>query len=181
MAADATIWDLTQVRTGAVVGAGCTIGRNVFIDSGVVLGRHCKVQNNALLYSPATIGDGGVIGPGVILTNERIPRAVAPSGALLGPADWSGAGVAVGEGASIGAGAVVVAGVEIGAWALVGAGAVVAADVPAFCLVVGTPARRIAWIGRTGARLERIDADTLRCPATGADFADRGDRIEEIT
>ena len=179
--ADCTIWDLTQIRAGAVLGRECTIGRNVFVDAGVVLGARCKVQNNALLYAPARLGDGVFIGPGAILTNDRRPRAVSVTGELLAASDWSGEGVTVGDGASIGAGAVVVAGLTVGAWALVGAGAVVADDVPDFALVVGNPARRIGWVGRTGVRLDRVDADTLRCPATGARFADRGDRIEEIT
>lgn len=179
--AGCTIWDLTQVRQGAVLGPECILGRNVFVDAGVVLGARCKVQNNALLYAPARLGDGVFIGPGVVLTNDRLPRAVSPAGDLLGATDWIGQGVTVGDGAAIGAASVVVAGVRVGTWALVGAGSVVAADVPAHALVVGNPARRVAWVGRTGARLDRSDAGTLRCPVTGSRFVDRGDFIEEIT
>ncbi|MGK2948762.1 MAG: DapH/DapD/GlmU-related protein [Acidimicrobiales bacterium] len=178
---DCTVWDLSQIRTGAVLGAECTIGRNVFVDAGVVLGARCKIQNNALLYAPARLGDGVFIGPGVILTNDRLPRAVSPTGYLLGAADWMGEGVTVDDGAAIGARSVVVAGVHVGAWALVGAGSVVVADVPAYALVVGNPARRIGWVGRTGARLDPADPGTLRCPVTGSRFVDRGDCIEEIT
>ncbi len=174
-----TVWDLTQIRAGAVIGDACTIGRNVFVDAGVVLGASCKVQNNALLYAPARLGDGVFIGPGVILTNDRLPRAVAPDGAALGTDGWTAAGVEVGDGASVGAGAVVVAGVQIGAWALIGAGTVVTRDVAAHALFVGNPGRRIGWVGRAGARLEPVAADTLRCPITGATFADRGDHLEE--
>lgn len=174
------VWDLTQVRTGARIGAECVIGRNVFIDAGVVVGNRCKVQNNALLYAPAVLGDGVFIGPAVILTNDRQPRAVDPDGERLVAGGWSPSPVTIGDGAAVGAGAVVVAGVSIFDWALVGAGAVVTADVPAHALVVGNPARRIAWVGRTGARLVRVDREdsAFVCPVTGAAFIDHGDWVE---
>lgn len=177
---DTVVWDLTQVRAGARVGARCVIGRNVFIDGGVIVGDCCKVQNNALLYAPARLGLGVFIGPAVVLTNDRHPRAIDPDGEPLAAGDWAASAVTIGDGAAIGAGAVVVAGVTIGDWALVGAGAVVASDVAPHGLVVGSPARRIAWVGRGGARLEPVDGgdSLLRCPTTGAEFVDHGDWVE---
>jgi acetyltransferase-like isoleucine patch superfamily enzyme len=174
------VWDLAQVRAGATVGDGCVIGRNVFIDAGVVVGHRCKVQNNALLYAPARVGDGVFIGPAVVLMNDRRPRAVSPSGEPLEAGAWERSAVTIGDGASVGAGSVVVAGVAIGAWALVGAGSVVVADVPAHALVVGNPARRVAWVGRAGARLQAVDGEDslLRCPDTGDHFRDHGDFLE---
>lgn len=174
------VWDLTQVRTGAQVGAECVIGRNVFIDAGVVIGNRCKVQNNALLYAPAVLGDGVFIGPAVVLTNDRHPRAIAADGSLLGAGEWQAAPVTVGEGAAVGAGSVIVAGVRIGEWALVGAGAVVARDVPSYALVVGNPARRIGWVGRGGSRLVPVDGEDslLACSETGATYHDHGDWVE---
>jgi acetyltransferase-like isoleucine patch superfamily enzyme len=174
------VWDLTQIRAGAWVGADCVIGRNVFVDTGVRMGDRCKVQNNALLYAPAVIGDGVFIGPAAILTNDRLPRAVNPDGSVKDAADWQAAGVTVHDGAALGAGAVVVGGVTIGRWALVGAGSVVTTDVPAYALVVGSPARAVGWVGRTGARLVPGDADELVCPDTGQRFALVGDRLEEL-
>jgi acetyltransferase-like isoleucine patch superfamily enzyme len=174
------VWDLTQVRAGARIGAGCTVGRNVFVDAGVVVGDRCKVQNNALLFAPAIVADGVFIGPAVVLTNDRHPRAVDPSGTVLVPGAWEPTPVSVGTGAALGAGSVVVAGVSIGEWALVGAGSVVTADVPAHALVVGTPARRVGWVGRGGARLEPDDGpdSLLRCPDTGDTFIDHGAWVE---
>jgi len=174
------VWDLTQIRSGAVIGADCVVGRNVFIDAGVVVGDRCKIQNNALLYAPAILGAGVFIGPAVVLTNDRSPRAVSPGGEVLAAEDWRQEGVEVLEGAAIGAGALVVGGSTVGAWSLVGAGAVVVADVPPFALVVGIPARRVGWVGRAGARLEETAPGTLRCPATGVTFVDHGDHVEEI-
>ena len=174
------VWDLSQVRSGAVIGERCVIGRNVFVDAGVVVGDGAKVQNNALLYAPARIGRGVFIGPAVVLTNDRRPRAVDPAGEPLVAGDWEAGAVTIGEGASIGAGSVVVAGVDIGAWALVGAGSVVTADVAAHALVVGSPARRVGWVGRGGARLLPVGGgdSILRCPDSGDRYLDRGDRLE---
>ena len=41
-------------------------------------------------------------------------------------------------------------GASIGEWAIIGAGAVVLADVEAHRVVVGNPARALAWAGRCG-------------------------------
>lgn len=175
-----SVWDLSQIRAGAVVGADCTIGRNVFIDTGVIIGNRCKIQNNALVYAPARLGDGVFIGPGAILTNDRVPRAIEPDGSRRDSEHWNAVGVVVETGASIGAGATVVAGVTVGGWAIVGAGTVVTRPVAAYALVVGNPARRIGWVGPTGARLRVESEGVLVCPDTGARFELRGDQIEEI-
>jgi UDP-2-acetamido-3-amino-2,3-dideoxy-glucuronate N-acetyltransferase len=172
------VWDHTQIRAGARLGCECIVGRNVYIDSQVVVGDRCKIQNNALLYGPATLDDGVFIGPGAILTNDPQPRAVTPSGMLKAADDWVMSGVCIGEGASVGAGAVIVGGNSIGAWSLVGAGAVVTRDVPDYGLVVGNPARRIAWVGRAGTRLEAIASTRWRCPESAEVFVERDGKLE---
>ncbi|MGQ0430953.1 MAG: DapH/DapD/GlmU-related protein [Microthrixaceae bacterium] len=174
------VWALSQIRDGAVVGDDCRLGRNVFVDAGVVIGARCKIQNNALVYAPARLADGVFIGPGAVLTNDRLPRSIDAGGEVKDESDWVAAGVTIDVGASIGANATVVAGVSIGAWAMVGAGAVVTRSVPAHALVVGNPARRIGWVSRTGARLD-VDGDgVLSCPDTGDRFRVDGDRLTAI-
>jgi UDP-2-acetamido-3-amino-2,3-dideoxy-glucuronate N-acetyltransferase len=148
-----TVWNRAQVRTGARIGADCIVGRDAYIDIGVVIGDRVKIQNAALIYQGVTIDDGVFVGPNVILTNDRFPRAITANGDLARADDWVVSTTRLRTGASIGAGAVVVAGNDIGRFATVGAGAVVTRDVPDHALVAGNPARRLGWVCACGQRL----------------------------
>ena len=182
------VWHLAQVREDAELGDGCVLGRGSYVGPAVLVGRHVKIQNYALVYDPARLGDGVFVGPGVVLTNDRHPRAVEPDGSPKASLDWEPVGVTVDEGASVGAGSTVVAPVHIGTWAMVGAGSLVTRDVPAFALVVGSPARRVGWVGRTGHRLVRDgggdggDEGSGRwlCPRTGSRFVEQDGALVEI-
>jgi UDP-2-acetamido-3-amino-2,3-dideoxy-glucuronate N-acetyltransferase len=154
---DTTVWHLAQIRENARLGRGCIVGRGAYVGPGVLIGNHVKLQNYALVYEPARLEDNVFIGPAAVLTNDRYPRSVDVSGKLKRPTDWDAQGVLVKEGASLGARVVIVAGRSVGRWALVAAGAVVTHDVPDFALVVGTPARRIGWVGHAGVRLDPGD------------------------
>ncbi len=181
-----SVWHNAVLRTGASLGAECIVGRDVFIDEGVHLGDRVKVQNAALVYHGVTVGNGVFIGPNAILTNDRYPRAVTPSGELARGDDWTVSPIELEDGGSIGAGAVVVAGTRVGRFATVGAGAVVTRDVPDYALVAGNPARRLGWVCACGARLEGADhapapatleADAvLSCPSCGRTFVFNADR-----
>jgi UDP-2-acetamido-3-amino-2,3-dideoxy-glucuronate N-acetyltransferase len=174
------VWDLARLREGATVGENCVIGRGAYVDRDVQIGDGCKIQNQALIYWPAQLGCGVFVGPGVILTNDRNPRAVQPDFQRKQDGDWEAAGVSVREGASIGAGAVVLGGVIVGRWALVGAGAVVTSDVPDYALVMGNPARRVGWVGPSGHRLEPDGGGQWRCPVTGERFRERATNLEAV-
>lgn len=106
----------------------------------------------------------------MVLTNDHNPRSVDPEGKQKRGGDWEAVGVKVAEGASLGARSVCVAPVRIGRWAMVAAGAVVTKDVPDFGLVVGVPARRIGWVGRSGVKLVEREGEpgVWECPQTGA-------------
>ena len=168
-----SIWHLAQVREGAMLGQNCIVGRGAYVGAGVRMGDNCKVQNYALVYEPAILEDGVFVGPAVVFTNDRYPRAITPAGELKQGDDWEAVGVTARRGASIGARAVCVAPVNIGAWALVAAGSVVVSDVPDFAIVAGVPARRVGWVGRAGRPLEPTADGALRCPQTHETYSER--------
>ncbi|GAB3772233.1 acetyltransferase-like isoleucine patch superfamily enzyme [Nocardioides ginsengisegetis] len=173
------VWHLAQVRELADVGRECIIGRGAYVGPGVRIGDRCKLQNHALVYEPAVLEDGVFVGPGVVLTNDYFPRAVDLDGRLKDAHAWTAVGVTVREGASIGARAVCVAPVEIGRWAMVAAGAVVTRDVPDFALVVGSPARRVKWVGHAGVPLQYVGADVFRCPVSGRAYVETNGLLRE--
>jgi len=144
------IWHQAQVRERARIGDNCIVGKGVYIDVGVSIGANSKLQNGVHVYHGTTIEDGVFLGPGVILTNDRLPRAVNPDGSLKTDADWQVSPVYVKRGASLGAGSIVLPGVTIGEFAMVGAGTVVTQDVPRHGLVYGNPGRLHGYVCRCG-------------------------------
>lgn len=174
-----SIWDFAQVRENASIGKNTVVGSYVYIDANVVIGNDCKIQNRALIYDPAVIHNGVFIGPGVILTNDKNPRAVLATGGVKGPNDWVKVGVEVLEGASIGSGAVCVAPIKIGKWALVGAGSVVTKDVKDFALVAGNPAIQLGWVGRAGIKLLEIEKNEFQCPVSLTRYTLKDSQLSE--
>jgi UDP-2-acetamido-3-amino-2,3-dideoxy-glucuronate N-acetyltransferase len=155
------VWHHAHLRDGAVVGADCVLGKNVYVDEGARIGDRVKVQNNVSVYAGVTLEDDVFVGPSAVFTNDRFPRSQG---------DWELVPTVVRRGASIGANACIVCGVEVGEWAAVGAGAVLTHSIAAHELVVGNPARRIGWVcacGRVAARTDRAPVD-LRCEACRA-------------
>ncbi len=145
--ADTKVWHLAHIRSTARVGAGCVIGRNVFVDADVVVGDLVKIQNNVSVYKGVTLEDEVFVGPCVVFTNDLRPRAQAP--------DWQITATLVRKGASIGANATIVCGVEIGSYAMVAAGSVVTKDVAPYQLVAGNPARPRGWVDASGRVVSR--------------------------
>jgi acetyltransferase-like isoleucine patch superfamily enzyme len=168
IATGAKVWHYAQVREGASIGENCVIGRGAYVGPSVEVGENCKIQNYALVYEPARLARGVFIGPAVVLTNDHFPRAINADGTQKSADDWEPVGVNILEGASIGASATCVAPITIGRWALVGSGSVVVKDVPDFALVVGSPARRVGWVGTAGHPLSQRADELWECPITGS-------------
>ena len=175
----AKVWHYAQVREGAQLGRNVIVGRGAYVGTGVQVGDNCKIQNYALVYEPARLANGVFIGPAVVLTNDHFPRAINGDGSIKSAHDWEPVGVTIEEGASIGASATCVAPVRIGRWALVGSGSVVVKDVPAFALVVGSPARRVGWVGKAGMPLTRGEDGVWVCPQTGERYVESDETLRE--
>jgi len=128
---------------GCRIGDRTKVGTFVEIQKGVDIGADCKVSSHTFVCEGVTIEDEVFVGHGVMFTNDLVPRATAPGGALQTEDDWEVVPTVVRRGASIGSGAVIKAGVSIGERALVGAGAVVTRDVAPGVIVAGVPAREM--------------------------------------
>lgn len=150
------IWHFVHVLSGTKIGRNCVLGQNVMAGPDVTIGDNCKIQNNVALYKGVKLGEGVFCGPSCVFTNVLTPRSEVERKDEFRETN-------VGRGATIGANATIVCGHDLGEYCMVAAGAVVTADVPAYALVAGVPARHMGWVSRAGERL----GDDLVCPRLG--------------
>jgi UDP-2-acetamido-3-amino-2,3-dideoxy-glucuronate N-acetyltransferase len=179
LGASVQIWHRSHLRTGVIIGDNTVVGENVYIDIGVSVGKNSKIQNNALIYHPANLAEGVFIGPSVILTNDRYPRAINLNETKKTDKDWIAAGVNLEKGVSIGAGAICIGPIRIQKWAMIAAGAVVTHDVNAYALVAGVPAKQIGWVGKYGVPLIKVSQNSYQCPVIGTTYTEKNGILEE--
>ena len=86
--AGARVWHFCHVMKGARIGAGCILGQNVFVGRGVPIGAGTKIQNNVSLYEGVRVGKACFVGPSVVFTNVRAPRAPVPVEEMKVPVDF---------------------------------------------------------------------------------------------
>ena len=154
------IWHFCHVQTGARIGRDCVLGQNVYVGPDSILGDGVHVQNNVSVYTRVEVEDHVFLGPSMVFTNVRTPRAHVERKDEFEV-------TRVRQGASIGANATLVCGVTVGAFATVGAGSVVTRDVEPHALMAGVPARRIGWVCRCGDRIEFDSTDRSTCTRCG--------------
>ena len=147
--------------TDCRIGKGCIIQENVdlykceigdntkiksftYIEEGVIIGKNCKIEPFVFIPAGVTIENCVFVGPGVVFTNDRHPRAVNAKNELK--SEWALEKTLVKEGASVGANSTVVCGVTIGKFSMVGAGSVVTKDVPDYSLAYGNPAKIVGEV-----------------------------------
>ncbi len=149
------IWHYAQIRENVSIGSNCIIGKNVYIDFDTEIGNNCKIQNNCSIYHKTVIKDGVFIGPHVIITNDKNPRAIDAEGNLKSAQDWVVGTTTIKNGASIGAGSILLPNITIGKFAMIGAGSVVSHDVPDFALAYGNPAKIHGKVDKEGVIVKR--------------------------
>ncbi|MEZ5964000.1 MAG: acyltransferase [Planctomycetota bacterium] len=153
------VWDHVHLRRGARIGSRCIVGEKTYVAGDVRIGNLVKVNAGVYICAGVEIHDGVMLAAHVVFTNDRRPRATDPDLGDLLPSEPgpSTERTVVQRGATIGANATIGPGVTIGAHAMVGMGAVVTADVPAYGLVLGNPARLVGLVARDGTPVLRID------------------------
>ncbi len=161
------IWHFSHILGNSRIGENCVFGQNCSVGPDVVIGNGCKFQNNVSVFKGVTLEDDVFCGPSMVFTNVLTPRAH-----IERKDEFSR--TLVRRGASIGANATIICGNEIGAYAMIGAGAVVTSNVPAHALMIGSPARRVGWVSRSG---ERLGVD-LVCPRTGERYVESPDGLQ---
>lgn len=152
------IWHQAHIRENATIGDDCNISKDVYVDFGVTIGNRVKIQNGVSIYHGVVLEDDTFVGPHVSFTNDATPRAFS--------SDWQIVPTFVRRGAAIGANATVVCGVTLGPYSMVGAGSTVVNDAPPHALVMGSPARVVAYICRRGHRMEAdapVDYASVYC------------------
>ena len=158
------IWHFTHVMAGCEIGSDCTIGQNCVISPRVRIGNGVKIQNNVSVYEGVELEDEVFCGPSVVFTNVTTPRSGTPRNR---PQDY--ARTLVMRGASLGANSTIVCGHTIGEFGFVGAGAVVTADVPAYAMVYGNPARVRGYACECGVRM-KLESGPYACAACGRSY-----------
>ncbi|MFV0523206.1 MAG: hypothetical protein ACK5RL_01760 [Acidimicrobiales bacterium] len=104
------------------------------MERGAQLGRYVRSSPHSHLTGDLIAEDRVFFGAGVKTVNDRSMLWRTGQPVDLDPPVFR-------HGASIGSGSTVGAGVEVGEWAMVGSHSLALDDVPAYAIVVGSPAR----------------------------------------
>ncbi len=170
------IYAMAVVAQDAELAPDTMVGAFCYVAPGVKVGPGTRIQSHTSVWAGVTLGEDVLVGPGVVFTNVRRPRA-----AFVRAPDWDETHVE--DGATLGAGSILVCPLRIGRCAMVGAGAVVTRDVPAHALVVGNPARIVGWACACGEKLAKgaRRPKRARCKACKRTYtAARGDGLRQV-
>jgi UDP-2-acetamido-3-amino-2,3-dideoxy-glucuronate N-acetyltransferase len=172
------VWDNAHLRRNARIGRRCIIGEKSYVAYDVTIGDFCKLNASVYVCAQVAIEDFVMLSAHVVFTNDRFPRAGNLELTELETSDVTDETLAtrVCRGSTVGANATIGPGLVLGAFSMVGMGAVVTRSVPAYGLVVGSPARLAGWVCQCGHPLERFSVKEpeakrlLRCERCGRGY-----------
>jgi UDP-2-acetamido-3-amino-2,3-dideoxy-glucuronate N-acetyltransferase len=143
-----TIWQFAVVLPRAVIGKNCNINCHTFIENDVKIGDRVTVKSGVFIWDGIEIGDDVFLGPNVTFINDKYPRSKQY------PQKFQD--TRIDNFVSIGANSTIMGGIHIGEYALIAAGSLVTKDVPAFSLMLGSPARVAGKVDKNGVVIERF-------------------------
>lgn len=149
------VWAFAHVMAGARIGSNCNLGEHAFVETDASVGDNVTIKNNVCVWMGVTLEDDVFVGPNATFTNDRFPRSgrMPEAGERYSRREQWLEQTVVERGASIGANATILPGIRVGRYSMIAAGALVTADVPAFALMVGVPARHAGHLCRCGLKL----------------------------
>jgi len=128
------IWHFSHISENVKIGKNVIIGQNVFIGKGVIIGNGCKVQNNVSIYEGVKLENHVFVGPSVVFTNVKFPRAnIEQKKNFLK--------TLVKKGVTIGANSTIICGIILGKNCFIGAGSLVCKNTKENSLYYGAPAK----------------------------------------
>jgi UDP-2-acetamido-3-amino-2,3-dideoxy-glucuronate N-acetyltransferase len=137
-----------------------------------IIGNGRKIQNNVSFYEGMTLEEDVFVGPSVVFTNVKIPKAnIKVNNSIK---------TLVQKGASIGANSTIVCGHDIGEYAFIGAGTVVTKTVLPFALIVGNPGRQIGWMSEYGHQLEFNEYGEAVCQESGERYELKDGAVSKV-
>lgn len=140
------IWHFCHILQNTTIGESCSFGQNCTIGPNVSIGKNCRVQNNVSIFEGVKCEDDVFIGPSVVFTNIKNPRAFITRRNEYLP-------TLLKKGCSIGANTTIICGNTIGKYALIGAGSVITKNVKNYALMLGNPAKQVGWVDKSGQKL----------------------------
>jgi UDP-2-acetamido-3-amino-2,3-dideoxy-glucuronate N-acetyltransferase len=168
-----SVWDSVHIRFGATIGKSCIVGEKTYIAYQVKIGDFVKINASVYICAEVEIGDFCMLSAHVVFTNDRFPRAgnLELTGLETSAVTEETLLTRLGTGVTVGANATIGPGLTLGEFSMVGMGSVVTADVAPFALVVGNPARQVAWVCACGHPLIRFGKQAA--PQSGAPHCER--------
>jgi acetyltransferase-like isoleucine patch superfamily enzyme len=127
------VWQFASVLENATLSTCVSVGAGSEIGKGSRIGHHSRISAQVFIPANTRIGHHSFIGPRVVMTDDKFPRA--------GNENYTAQSPRIGNDVSVGAGAVILPNVTIGDRARIAAGAIVTRDVPADGFVRCEPAR----------------------------------------
>jgi UDP-2-acetamido-3-amino-2,3-dideoxy-glucuronate N-acetyltransferase len=140
------VWHYSHIEGGAVVGENCNLGQNVYVGNNAVVGHGCRLGNSVSVFSHVELGDFVFCAPFMVFTHIAFPRAAVNRRAAFEK-------TLVKAGVSLGANSTVIPGITIGCGTFLAAGSTLTKDSKDWSLMIGTPARQVAWVSAYGERI----------------------------